>query len=126
MMTEPMIQIEIDPAAALAYIELGSQQVERTEEFTPEIMVDLDAFGMVVGLELLSLTVAIDDTLRIRFAEKYHVPSPILELLPLAFRAVANWNRQNVTQKSSRSASRRSSYGVLQPSHVTQLTECSK
>jgi uncharacterized protein YuzE len=124
MMTESVIQIEIDPSAALAYVELGHGDVARTVEFTPEVMVDLDPYGMVLGIEFLSLSVDFDSDLRTRLANEHHVSSQVLNILPAALDALADWNRQAASQRRARSHARQSSYGVLRPSHRSQLTEC--
>ncbi|MET7287579.1 DUF2283 domain-containing protein [Streptomyces sp. NPDC005573] len=124
MMTESMIQVEIDPAAALAYVELGNGEVARTVQFTDEVMIDLDPYGMVLGIELLSLSADLDADLRARLASEYHVPSQVLDVLPAALSAVGNWNRQATSRRVARERSHRPSYGVLKPSQAAVLTEC--
>ncbi|GBQ01507.1 DUF2283 domain-containing protein [Streptomyces spongiicola] len=122
-MTESMIQVEIDPVAALAYVELGHGDVARTVQFTDEVTIDLDPYGMVLGVEFLTLTADLDPDLRARLESQYHVPSQVLDVLPAALAAVANWNRQAASRRVAREQSRRPSYGVLRPTAV--LTESS-
>ena len=42
-----------DATAGAAYITVSSNDVARTVEVTPTVLVDLDALGVVVGVELL-------------------------------------------------------------------------
>lgn len=51
-------QIEVDHAAQAAYIDFGveSRGVASAVEVSPTVNVDLDRFGMAVGIELLSLS----------------------------------------------------------------------
>lgn len=51
-------QIEIDHAAQAAYIDFGveSRGVVSGVEVAPTVNVDLDRFGVAVGIELLSLS----------------------------------------------------------------------
>ncbi|WP_082933178.1 DUF2283 domain-containing protein [Mycolicibacterium elephantis] len=51
-------RIEVDHSARAAYIDLGTESrgVASTVEVSPTINVDLDEFGMAVGVELLSLS----------------------------------------------------------------------
>ncbi|MFH9558670.1 DUF2283 domain-containing protein [Streptomyces globisporus] len=123
-MTESMIQVEIDPVAALAYVELGHGEVARTVQFTDEVTVDLDSYGMVLGIELLTLSVDFDAELRARLASEYHVPSQVLDVLPVALNAVAHLSQQATSRRVEREQSRRPSYGVLKPSNSAVLTEC--
>ncbi|MEU3159986.1 DUF2283 domain-containing protein [Streptomyces griseoincarnatus] len=123
-MSEPMVRIEIDPSTAQAYIELHQGEVERTEEFTPEVMIDLDRYGMVLGIELLTLSVNLDAQLCARLADRYHVPSSVLDLLTPALGAVAHWERQMAEREAARRDVTRPAYGVLQASTQTTLTEC--
>src|SRR5262245_50646660 len=51
------IDVTVDLHADVAYIKLSDRRIARTEEFGPEIMVDLDELNVVVGIELLTLAV---------------------------------------------------------------------
>jgi uncharacterized protein YuzE len=47
------MKIEFDPVADALYIDLQSGEVEKTTEISPGIMLDFDAAGNVLGLEML-------------------------------------------------------------------------
>ncbi|MGO9382180.1 MAG: DUF2283 domain-containing protein [Mycobacterium sp.] len=51
-----MITLSIDTNVDAAYIELTDEPIVKTIEVTPNVQVDIDATGTVVGVELLSLT----------------------------------------------------------------------
>ncbi len=48
--------ITVDPAVDACYISLSSNPVEQTEEFSEDVLVDLDEYGVAVGIEVLSMT----------------------------------------------------------------------
>ncbi|WP_156721342.1 DUF2283 domain-containing protein [Streptomyces apocyni] len=123
-MSEPMVRIEIEPSVDLAYVELSQGQVDRTDEFTPEIAIDLDRYGMVLGIELLTLSVNLDAELRARLAGQYHIPSSVLDLLSPALNVVADWERQVAERKAAQQLAPRATYGVLRASTQPRLTEC--
>ncbi|MEV4155429.1 DUF2283 domain-containing protein [Nocardia salmonicida] len=54
-MTRP-VELHIDQNVGAAYIQINDNEVARTVEVTDDILVDLDAMDMVVGVEILSLT----------------------------------------------------------------------
>ena len=47
--------IIIDPAVGACHISLSDRPVASTEEFSDNILVDLDEFGVVIGIEVLDL-----------------------------------------------------------------------
>lgn len=47
------MNIEFDPVADTAYMEIASGEVNRTKEIAPGIMLDLDEQGRVIGIEVL-------------------------------------------------------------------------
>jgi len=47
------MKIEFDPTADALYIELADGEVEKTTEVSPGIMLDYDASGNVLGIEML-------------------------------------------------------------------------
>lgn len=47
------MKIEFDPIADALYLELAESEVEKTEEIKPGVMVDYDADGNIVGVEVL-------------------------------------------------------------------------
>ncbi|WP_367403756.1 DUF2283 domain-containing protein [Kocuria marina] len=71
-------KLEIDLDAHAAYIRMRDEAVASTEEVAEDVLVDLDEFRVVVGVEVLTLTA------KIPFADldrKYHVHSEDIELL---------------------------------------------
>lgn len=117
-MSEPTIFVEIDNDAGVAYLQVAQSSVTRTEEFTPEINVDLDEFGMVVGIESLTGTSLFDETSITRLSGQYHVPSEVAVLLPVAIEAIRNFNQQSCTAVMAPKP------GVLYSSNITKLTPC--
>ena len=47
---------EFDPEADAAYLELMDSTVEKSKEIQPGIIVDCDAEGQVIGIEILSVS----------------------------------------------------------------------
>lgn len=47
--------VSVDPTVGACYIQLADMPVARTEEVTPDVLVDLDQFGVAVGIEVLDL-----------------------------------------------------------------------
>jgi uncharacterized protein YuzE len=47
------MKIEFDPIADALYVELASGTVERSEAIKPGVVLDFDAAGNVLGLEVL-------------------------------------------------------------------------
>lgn len=78
MPTEPGVSVQIDAEAEAAYLRLGRGQVARTVEFAEDIFVDLDEFGVALGIELLDLEtpLPLDD-----LAEQFHIKTATLALL---------------------------------------------
>src|SRR6266705_5214227 len=54
-MTDPATEIEIDEQADAAYVRVAARSVERTEEIADGILLDFDADGELVGVEVLGL-----------------------------------------------------------------------
>lgn len=55
MSTSKPRTIVVDTATDVCYITLSEQPVVRTEEYSDSILVDLDEFGVAVGIEVLDL-----------------------------------------------------------------------
>lgn len=70
--------LEVDFTADAAYLRLSDALVKRTCEAAPGVLVDLDEYGVVVGIEILELDVYIP---RAALIEKYHVRSEQLDVL---------------------------------------------
>lgn len=68
MAAETSVSVKIDTEAAASHLHLGRGQVGRTVQFDEVIYVDLDQFGVVVGIELLDLDTSVRlDELSARF-----------------------------------------------------------
>lgn len=82
-MAEPTVTVEVDTEIGAAYVHLSDAPVARTEEYSDEIAVDLDSFGVIVGIELLdtSVTVPLDE-----LAERYHFQTRALTRLLLSLK----------------------------------------
>ncbi|MDR5172276.1 DUF2283 domain-containing protein [Methylobacillus sp. Pita2] len=50
------MKIEFDPIADALYIALSENDVDRTEEIRPGVILDYDALGNIVGFEMLSVS----------------------------------------------------------------------
>ena len=82
------ITIEVDTRLHAAYIKLADEPVVRTVEFNDLILVDLDQYGVAVGIELL------DEGAQLPFTELvdvFHVHSDVVELLRLIRPSVASY-----------------------------------
>lgn len=83
------VSVKIDTEAGAAYLRLGRGQVARTVEFTEDVYVDLDQFGVVVGIELLDL----DTPLPLdKLAARFHTNAGALDVL--GCRNWATWARE--------------------------------
>ena len=81
--------ITVDPAVGACYISLSDRPVASTEEFSDDILVDLDESGVAVGIEVLDLGAELPLTdlrqqLHIRKDDDPHLPGllPILRYSP--------------------------------------------
>lgn len=72
------LNVAVDLFAEAAYIKMGPGPVARTEEVSDKILIDLDEFGVVVGLEVLSLDAEIPFT---RLTTDFHIHSNVVEHL---------------------------------------------
>lgn len=50
--------LEVDAELGAAYLQVRDAPVARTVEFTPDVQVDVDAAGQVVGVEFLDVSYA--------------------------------------------------------------------
>lgn len=50
------MKLTIDPAADALYLTLGEAEIEETRQVAPGVMLDFDAEGRVVGIEMLSIS----------------------------------------------------------------------
>lgn len=53
------LEVRVDRAADAVYVRLAEGDVDRTIEINDEVLVDLDQFGMAVGIELLRIAAPI-------------------------------------------------------------------
>lgn len=90
MGTEQIISVSIDHIAGTGYLRFSGAQVVRTDEFDDATLVDLDEYGMVIGIEILDLgaQVPLDALL-----ERYHITTQAAALL----RAVRDHSQHRVT-----------------------------
>lgn len=80
------MRIKVDSTANAAYIKLSDAPIVRTVEFNEEILVDVDQYGVAVGVEVL------DEGAALPFAalcDDFHVHSDVIELLRLIRPSVA-------------------------------------
>ena len=78
-MTGPL-HVEVDQQANLGYVSLSDREVASTVELGDSIMVDLDEFGVAVGIEVLDLAanIPLDEV-----SSRFHVRSEVLAPLRL-------------------------------------------
>ncbi|MFF2296985.1 DUF2283 domain-containing protein [Arthrobacter sp. NPDC058127] len=77
-MNDYSIRVEVDYKADAAYIALLDAPVKETVEIAEHVLVDLDEFRVVIGIEVLRLTAKIPfDELN----KTYHVRSELVERL---------------------------------------------
>lgn len=74
------IRIEVDLEVDAAYIGLSDAAVARTVELSDQVLVDLDEFGVAVGIEVLDRSVPLPLS---ELVERYHVRSEVVDLLGL-------------------------------------------
>jgi uncharacterized protein YuzE len=74
------IRIGLDRDADAAYIAVSDSPVARTRQITPEVMVDLDEFDIVTGIEILGLDAAVPFD---RLASECHIHSDVIDVIKL-------------------------------------------
>lgn len=84
----PSIIIEVDTALDAAYIRLSDKTITRTVAHNDDINIDLDEFGVAVGVEVLSERAPLPFT---ELVDKYHVRNNVVELLRLIRPDVASY-----------------------------------
>jgi uncharacterized protein YuzE len=80
MTSNQRVVVELDEASGLAYVRFSDGEVVRTVALTDAINVDLDEYGVAVGIEVLDLDTEMPFQ---RFITEYHVPSAHVEVLRL-------------------------------------------
>jgi uncharacterized protein YuzE len=81
MASSAVVSVKLDRDAGAAYLRLSTNSVARTVEFSEDIHVDLDAMGVVVGVELLDLTTPIPMA---ALTAKHHIHSDSIRILTAA------------------------------------------
>ena len=77
-MANDQIRVSIDLSVDAAYIKIADHPVARTRELTDDVLVDLDSYDVVVGIELLTLNAAIPLS---ALATECHVPQAALAII---------------------------------------------
>lgn len=62
------MKLEFDPIADALYLELSDHDVEKSEEIKPGVILDYDANGNVIGLEVLSVSKRSNDSALLKIA----------------------------------------------------------
>ena len=100
-MTDYVFQVSVDIEADAAYLRMSANPVASTREVTDDVMVDLDEFGMVVGVEMLSVQAEIPFQ---RLLDEFHVPSMLVEKLRALRPSVGahlTWDVEGTTSDSN-------------------------
>jgi len=72
------ISIDVDQSMNAAYVALSTEPVAKTVELSDTVLVDLDEFGVAVGIELLDQHASLPLG---ELTERYHVRSDVVDLL---------------------------------------------
>jgi len=108
-MAEALLTVEVDQVAGTAYLRLSDRAVARTEEFNDWILVDMDEFDIVVGLEFLSVT---DDIPLEDLVSRYHIRREAADLLLAIGTSVAHRAKLDAAGQSAESSV---SFGAVLP-----------
>ncbi|MFD3507620.1 DUF2283 domain-containing protein [Nocardia sp. NPDC058666] len=87
-MTTRPVGLHIDQNVGAAYIQINDKPVARTVEVTADVLVDLDALDMVVGVEILNLTSEIPIG---QIERQFHIHSDAVALLQKIRPSVASF-----------------------------------
>jgi uncharacterized protein YuzE len=77
-MSSPAVILEVDRLAEAAYVRFSDSEVASTVAFNDEINIDLDAYDVVVGIEVLQMSAEIPFT---ALTTEFHVESQKINLL---------------------------------------------
>lgn len=106
-----MIVVEIDTAVDAGYIRVSTEPVATTSQFNDSIIVDLDKYGRVVGIEVLELACRLPVS---DLSAAYHLTDEAI--------AVLRHIRPSIESLTARSATTRSSSSVRRsPTHFQQI-----
>ncbi|MCW1250644.1 DUF2283 domain-containing protein [Acaricomes phytoseiuli] len=89
-----MLKVLVDTEVNAAYLQLSDREVASTIEYSEELLIDLDGFGLIRGIELLDLEAAIpyED-----LASNFHIHGNVLAL----FRDISSWSRSTVSSDTA-------------------------
>lgn len=73
----PSIEVEVDQIAGAAYFRMSAETVHETVEAQPDLMVDLDRNGVVVGVELLRLGAPVPWE---SIGQQFHIRSEVVSM----------------------------------------------
>ena len=59
------MKLEFDPVADAAYLEIADSEVDSSQEIKPGVIIDYDAQGNVVGVEVLHVSERAHEPMRI-------------------------------------------------------------
>lgn len=96
--------VSVDLEANAAYVAMSDEAVVATREASPEVLVDLDQFGMVVGVEFLRVDAEIPFE---RLTQDFHIHSDVVERLrdwrpSIATRLTAHAEGTTATKRSGK------------------------
>lgn len=97
MMSEKKFSVSVDIDADAAYITMSDASVDSTVEVSDEVLVDLDAYRVVVGIEFLRIEAEIPFQ---RLIDDFHVHSSDIEKLR-ALRPSISWRLQSAAEGAS-------------------------
>ena len=64
------MKLEFDPVADAAYLEIADSEVDSSQEIKPGVILDYDAAGNVIGLEILDASQRVQNPAAMEFAVK--------------------------------------------------------
>lgn len=85
-MSDTRVILEVDRDAGAAYLTLSDNEIVSTVEVVPEVQVDMDEFGVAVGVEILDLNMVVPVS---KIASACHIKSDKLGALT-ALRGTVN------------------------------------
>lgn len=103
------IRVEVERELNTAYIQLSPNDVSTTVEVNDQILIDLDAHGVAVGIEVLDERAPLPFT---ELCERFHVHSDVVDRLRLIRPDVNTW--LNFTSGNDGASQARSATTFLQ------------
>lgn len=97
MSLDAVVRIDLDQQTGACYVSLSTSTVDRTVELTESVLLDLDKFGVVVGIETLFMTTPVPFD---RLMSDFDVHSSVIDVLETVRPDPASF----VLQATSRSA----------------------